>query len=126
MADFRLIDYHLSRILPTLVKLGFTETPAKKTRGGCPFVVDIGFNIEQMPTGMQKATLYHNDCYPRTSKDEAVLHVWNGFGSDSRVLAKQIADALTRDGVHARATTYKKYNVVAFDAADWLNVECAA
>jgi hypothetical protein len=113
-------EFQLDRILPTLVTLGYDQ-PVRKTRlkNGCPFDAKIDHKGKAEWQGGY-VTLYADDCYPVTSKDEAVLHVWSWAGSPSKWECKRIAEALTRAGIPARPTTYKKLDVVAFDAGDWM------
>lgn len=119
------IDFQWERLMPTLEALGFTGPAKRIHKAGNPkltLVRERHWAWDQWNvTRMRKVTLYANDSYPVTSKSEGVLHVWNDFGSDSKVFCKQVADALTKAGIPSRATTYKKYNVVAFDAGDWMN-----
>lgn len=119
------VDYQWDRLKPLLQQIGFTGPQKRTYRKGHPeltwcYELDWAWD-EWNVTRMRNITLYANDSYPCTSKEEAILHVWNDFGSDSQKYCQEIADRLTQLGIRARATRYKKYHVIAFDPGDWLN-----
>lgn len=116
------IDYQWGRLLPLLQKMGYTGKVKRTThpkRSGI-FSYEVFLGDELNVVGMAKATLWQDDAYPRTSKQEAVLHVWGQSGSDGPKLAKDVAMKLARLGIPARATTFQKYHVVAFDPGNWM------
>ncbi|MCK9531417.1 MAG: hypothetical protein M0R77_12795 [Gammaproteobacteria bacterium] len=124
-----LMDYQWERILPALKAAGFTGAEKRlnrRTRNDIlvPFVREIALNEHDNITTMSKVTLYATDAYPVTGKEEAVLTAWDLTGRDNKALADRIVQQLNKLGIAARRTTYKKYNVVAFDPGDWLNVAC--
>jgi hypothetical protein len=118
--DMELIDYHLERILPTLVKLGYSMPVRRFKKNDLLLRAEIAHEKKADWMG-GSVELYGRDAYPVTSKEEAVLHVWTWAGSPSKFECRKIADALTRAGIPARHTTYQKNDVVAFDAGDWLS-----
>lgn len=123
------MDYQWERILPALKAAGFTGAQKRinrRTRNDVlvPFVMELALNEHDNITGMSKITLYATDAYPVTGKEEAVLTAWDLTGRDNKALADRVVQQLGKLGIRARRTTYKKYNVVAFDAGDWLNVAC--
>ena len=122
------MDYQWQRILPALQAAGFTGAQKRLNRRTpndvlVPFVTELALNDQNNITGLSKVTLYANDAYPVTSKDEAVLTAWDLTGRDNRALADLIVLELAKLGIQARRTTYKKYNVVAFDAGEWFNAD---
>lgn len=119
------MDYQWERILPALQAAGFTGAQKRlnrRTRNDVlvPFVTEILLNDRDNVTQMSKVTLYATDAYPVTSKQEAVLTAWDLTGRDNKALADRIVLQLGKLGIAARRTTYKKYNVVAFDPGDWI------
>lgn len=123
------MDYQWERILPALKAAGFTGKQTRfvrTTRNGIkvPFVMELKLNEHDNITDMSKITLYATDAYPVTGKEEAVLTAWDLTGRDNKGLADRVVQQLGKLGIAARRTTYKKYNVVAFDPGDWLNIAC--
>lgn len=119
-------DYQLERLLPTLIKLGYNQ-PAKKTSMKTAVGTTVPFYAEIEHEGKAEwkggsVKLYATDAYPVTGKGEAVLTVWTWAGSTAPNECKRIAEALTRAGIPARATTYNRATVVAFEPGDWM--EC--
>ena len=118
------IDYQWGRLYPLLQQIGYTGPLKKFThrlRSGI-FQYKLYWAWDEWNiTRMACVHLYQDDAYPVTSKGEAILHVWGHAGGDNKNLAKEVAAKLTALGIPARATTYQKYHVVAFDAGDWMN-----
>lgn len=119
------MDYQWERILPALQAAGFTGAQkrlVKTTRNGIkvPFVMELLLNDHDNITQKSMVTLYATDAYPVTGKQEAVLTAWDLTGRDNKALADRIVLQLGKLGIAARRTTYKKYNVVAFDPGDWI------
>lgn len=117
------LDFQWDRLLPHLKKLGYIGPVRRTRRKGdtTTFVIEAHEDPEVCVTQMGKAQLYANDAYPVTGKGEAVLHLWGWSGSDSKQLCSKVAAYLTRNGIAARPTSYKKYQVVAFDPGNWMN-----
>lgn len=123
--DTCVMTFQLSRLLPTLRSLGYDGEPVRTRLRGhtAPFQVSVGYNVHDKTFFRgAKAQLYARDSYPTTGKREAVLHLWNWCGVDSKAECRRVAEALTRAGVPARYTRYQKFNVVAFDPGEWLEV----
>lgn len=113
------IDYQWERIGPVLELLGYTGPIKKTAKRGEPFAIDRQLDIRLAMTGLEQVTLYAKDAYGVTSKEEAVLHVWGSVGQDTKKGCELVAAALTKAGIAARATTYQKCYVVAFNAGEW-------
>lgn len=112
-------EYQMNRLLPTLRKLGYDGEPRYTTCRGQPFAVRVHDTKADAMTHQPHVMLYAADAYPVTGRQEAVLNFWNWIGSSSKKECERIAAALTADGIPARATTYKKNDVVAFDQGEW-------
>lgn len=117
-------EYQMTRLLPTLRKLGYDGPTRFTTFKGLPFAVKVECTDPNLGmTHQPHVLLYARDAYPVTGKGEAVLHFWSWVGNSSMRECQRIAAALTKDGVPARATTYRKNAVVAFEPGDWLNAD---